>query len=359
MNKHLKSHKRDGPIVGPRAQAAIVERLKRRTLGGGKLSGPCLPALIEHYVAKAIKLFDVLDRPLGGAELSGFRSLMKTKLEEGFEASPHARFVLSYHPSETDPMAIACSFSVIVPSLEEQITEWVQTSGAIEPFGKYPDAKVLDVARQLQERGPLRVLDVGAGTGRNSLPLARMGLNVVAIEPVAQFAEQLRKAATDEGLSCAVIEGDVFDDATECAVDSYELVVLSEVVTHFTEQELRNALPKLVAALSADGTLLLNAFVARSGYQPDALARQASSSVWSSFFTRQELAAITLRGGLELVSDEPALDYEQAHSLPEAWPPTSWYVSWAQGKNLFATSEGTAPIELRWLAYRRSNRSAV
>ena len=69
--------------------------------------------------------------------------------------------------------------------------------------------------------------------------------------------------------------------------------------------------------------------------------------------TPGELKSLVARLGLELVSDESALEYERAHLPPEAWPPTSWFENWAKGHNLFDVTCGTAPIELRWLELRR------
>src|SRR5262249_19049446 len=149
-------------------------------------SGPCLPALTEHFIAKAMKLFDVMDRPLQGAELTAFRSMFGKNLREGYEASPHARFVLAYRPDETNPIAVSCTVSIYIPTLEQQFTEWVQTSGADEPFGYDADAKVLEIAGMLEGSGSARVLDIGAGTGRNSIPLARRGLRVDAIETIPE-----------------------------------------------------------------------------------------------------------------------------------------------------------------------------
>ena len=38
---------------------------------------------------------------------------------------------------------------------------------------------------------------------------------------------------------------------------------------------------------------------------------------------------------------------------PEAWPPTSWFESWALGSNLFDVPTGSSPFELRWLLCQR------
>jgi hypothetical protein len=58
----------------------------------------------------------------------------------------------------------------------------------------------------------------------------------------------------------------------------------------------------------------------------------------------------------ELVSDEAVIEYERMNLPPDAWPPTSWLVSWASGGNAFDLEEGRAPIELRWLVFRCAER---
>jgi 2-polyprenyl-3-methyl-5-hydroxy-6-metoxy-1,4-benzoquinol methylase len=69
-----------------------------------------------------------------------------------------------------------------------------------------PNEDLLRYARELQScrigasSQPLRVLDIGGGAGRNALPLARLGLDVVCTDFV--FANVARRAhKTESGRS--------------------------------------------------------------------------------------------------------------------------------------------------------------
>lgn len=56
-----------------------------------------------------------------------------------------------------------------------------------------------------------RVLDIGIGQGRNALPLARQGLEIVGIDPSGVAVETVREAATREGLPLEAIQTDFRD----------------------------------------------------------------------------------------------------------------------------------------------------
>lgn len=335
--------------------SAVLERLKARTVAAGSFSGVCLPALAQHYLERLSELFAVIDRPLGPEEALQFRHSFVNTLKQGFAQSPHARFLLAYRPAES--RGVDCALSIFVPSLEEQYRDWLTATAGAEPFGKHPDARVMALAEALQQAGDsrARVLDVGAGDGRNALPLARLGLLVDALEPVSELSAVLREAAAREALSTSVLEQDLLSEELELPSQRYQLIVLSEVLPHLSVQDLKAVLPRLTRALAPGGRLLMNAFVAEKGYTPDALALQAAPSVWSSFLTRSELAALASDSGITLVSDEGCVAYEKARLPLGAWPPTPWYANWASGHNLFAHSAGHAPIELRWLEYRQAS----
>lgn len=237
--------------------------------------------------------------------------------------------------------------------MDEMYASWV---GARPPplFGAYPDAKVMAVAKSLAALGPVSVLDVGAGTGRNAIPLARAGYTVTALEPVPPFVAELRKAAAAAGVSVAVLEASALSPELQLPHGAFQLAVLSEVITHSRDRdEMLALITNVAAAIAPDGRILFNAFVALDGYKPDAVARQVSDVAGSAIFTRAELAALTERLPLALVSDESAHDYEQAHLPAEAWPPTLWFEDWAHGRNVFALPPAKVPVELRWLEFRR------
>ena len=47
-------------------------------------------------------------------------------------------------------------------------------------------------------------------------------------------------------------------------------------------------------------------------------------------------------------------EYEKEHLPPGGWPPTSWYADWVSGLDLFPVERDQAPIEMRWLVFRRT-----
>jgi hypothetical protein len=83
------------------------------------------------------------------------------------------------------------------------------------------------------------VLDIGGGSGRNTLALARRGHPVDVVEMTPKFADTIRADADRESLNVRVIQRDIFttdDDLRR----NYRMIVLSEVVSDFrTSQQLR------------------------------------------------------------------------------------------------------------------------
>jgi SAM-dependent methyltransferase len=87
---------------------------------------------------------------------------------------------------------------------------------------------------------PLRILDAGAGIGRNALYLAQRGHSIVAFDFAQQALARLREASAEAGLDhrISVVSGSLehefpFDDA------SFDLVLDSYVSCHFLDADLR------------------------------------------------------------------------------------------------------------------------
>jgi SAM-dependent methyltransferase len=215
-----------------------------------------------------------------------------------------------------------------------------------------PDAKVIRVSSTLGVGAP--VLDVGAGTGRNALALAAKGHPTDAIEMVPAFCKAMRDSAVRSSLPLRVFEADILSSQLRLERAHYRLAFASEVLTHFgSADEARALFVKLADALAPGGLLLFNVFLGRNGYEPDRLAREFGHTWFASLFSRSELAFLVDELPFEFVSDESMFEFEKAHTEPTAWQPTSWFESWSQGSNVFDLPVGKAPIDLRWLVYRR------
>lgn len=333
---------------------AMLRRLPRRVSARAEVSLPAVPGLLEHYV----KLFDVtweaLGRKFKEAELDEFRQSLRVRLEQAFNTSSISRVVVSYETDAAPKTSLSWKVVGMVASYTDEYQRWVDTRPP-PLFGNHADAKALDVARSLGEPSRVAVLDVGAGTGRNTVPLLAEGFVVDAVEPASALAAILRQSVEQAGATCAVVEGDILDPALALPRSEYQLLLLSEVVaSHFRSvDQLRSLFEAASRVLAPGGVLLFNAFVSDGGYKPDDTARQLSQVFWCTLFTRRELELASHGLPLERQSDESAAEYEKEH-LPEGqYPPTGWYEGWSGGQDLFDLPAERPPMELRWLAYRK------
>ena len=101
---------------------------------------------------------------------------------------------------------------------------------------------------------PARVLDIGAGTGRDAAALAEMGHQVVAAEPTAEMRAHAARLHTSPRIEW------VDDSLPDLAVltargDTFDLVMMTAVWMHLDDDQRRRAMPS-VARLVRPGGLL-------------------------------------------------------------------------------------------------------
>jgi SAM-dependent methyltransferase len=263
--------------------------------------------------------------------------------------------VVTYSTDPPPKTSITWKIVAMSASFTDEYQHWTEVRTP-PLFGKHADAKAMDAARSLGTPAEVAVLDVGAGTGRNSLPLAREGFQVDAVEPAPALCKLLKADIETEKLGIGVVEGDILDDAIVTPRSQYQMILLSEVVaSHFRSiEQVRKLFTVAGRLLTPGGLLVFNAFLSDGGYKPDDTAKQLSQVLWCALFTRRDMELACEGLPFERLADESAADYERAH-LPEgAWPPTGWYEGWSAGQDLFDLPGDRCPMELRWLVYRKS-----
>lgn len=343
------------PVGSVEATQLLKESMTRRALGQSSvrtsITLPAAPGMVDEYLTLCANLTADLGRRFSDDDRAQTRKMLKRELAVAYSASPRSTITIVLIAPGGRPLQYAVSANK--STLQREYAYWM-SSRKPPLFGTEPDARVWALANEAADPARHRILDIGAGTGRNALPLARRGHPVDAVELTPKYAEILRFDAEQESLDVRVIVRDVFASIDDLRRD-YQLILLSGVVSDFwTTQQLRGLFELAAQCLAPGGRLLFNAFLTCRGFTPDKTARELGQYFYSSFFTRDEMAAAASELPLELVADDSAHDYEKVH-LPEgAWPPTGWYADWASGLNPFGVDREMSPIELRWLVYQKT-----
>ncbi len=103
---------------------------------------------------------------------------------------------------------------------------------------------------------PARILDVGAGTGRDAAWLASLGHRITAVEPTDAMrlpAAKLHPSPLIEWLDDSLPELALLRGRGE----AFDLILLSAVWMHFDRDQRRQAMATLAALLRSGGMLIL------------------------------------------------------------------------------------------------------
>lgn len=351
MATSKKSQRETNPNV---LKPAMLRRLPRRSSASGQILWPAVPALLDYYTQQLHTIFAALGRVFSPEEMKRVREILERKLKAGFEASPYSKVCVDYYTEPPPNTALTYTISHRVITIADEYEQWVKTR---KPplFGAHADVKVMDLAKSLGEPGSVTVLDIGAGTGRNTLPLALAGYRADAVELAPALANVLREAVAAANASVRVFEGDALDPALEIPKHHYQLIFLAEVVaSHFRGVEhVRRLFERCLELLAPGGLLLFSAFLCGGGYKPEPLARELGEALWCTVFTRADLDAAAAGLPYVRVSDESVHDYEKENMDPAHWPPTGWFPDWTRGLDLFDVPADKSPLDLRWVVYRK------
>lgn len=140
---------------------------------------------------------------------------------------------------------------------------------------------------------PARVLDVGAGSGRDAAWLAEMGHSVLAVEPSATFRAEGARRHPNPAITWI---DDQLPDLIRVS-GRFDLVLLSAVWQHVCRQDRPGAFTRLAELLAPGGLLLISL---RLG-PPDVARQMHSVSV-------RELCDLANRSGLAVVREAPLPD---------------------------------------------------
>ncbi|MGH3794024.1 MAG: class I SAM-dependent methyltransferase [Pseudonocardiaceae bacterium] len=119
-----------------------------------------------------------------------------------------------------------------------------------------PDKGLIDAVGGQSRRRPGRALDLGCGTGRNAIYLARHGWEVTGVEMVGHELSVARRNAAAVGVAPRLLRGDVTRLAELDIGDGYTLL-MDGGCYHMVPQGRRDAYAASVTEVSASGALLI------------------------------------------------------------------------------------------------------
>ena len=120
-----------------------------------------------------------------------------------------------------------------------------------------PLAEKYEAVLHLLPAASSRILDIGAGSGKDAFDLAVLGHRVLAVEPTPVL---LAGAMARHGHPAIAWLDDGLPDlaATRARGETFDLILLSAVWMHLDADQRRRAMPNVAALLADGGTLILS-----------------------------------------------------------------------------------------------------
>ena len=109
---------------------------------------------------------------------------------------------------------------------------------------------------KLSPQGSGIAIDLGAGCGFQSIPLAKAGYSVTAIDFDANLLSELKSNA--DGLEITTIQGDLLDFDKSLNTDAELVVCMTDTILHLESKEkVASLFAKVFAALETDGKFII------------------------------------------------------------------------------------------------------
>lgn len=111
------------------------------------------------------------------------------------------------------------------------------------------------LAQVLVGKPPLRILDVGAGTGRDAAAIARLGHHVIAVDPSTKMLRLARTLHSDPRITW-------LSDALPCLAkvqgQTFDIILLSAVWMHIPPAEREQAFRRIASLIAPSGSVYIS-----------------------------------------------------------------------------------------------------
>jgi protein-L-isoaspartate O-methyltransferase len=127
----------------------------------------------------------------------------------------------------------------------------------IERYERISAAEAHQSVLHLIPKTSSRILDIGAGTGRDAAWLAENGHRVVAVEPTDELrvaAQRLHPAPGIKWLDDSLPDLSVLRSRGE----EFDVIMLTAVFMHLDEQQRRRAMTNLAALMHEEGVMIMS-----------------------------------------------------------------------------------------------------
>lgn len=133
---------------------------------------------------------------------------------------------------------------------------WINLQNHLkETYGYEPESLIMEYIGEV-DKG--KVLDLGVGTGRNSLFLSTAGFQVEGVDIEESNVENYLKKAKELNLDIAATVADIRD--FEVKEDEYSLIIISWVLNFFNKKDIESILSKIKKGLKPNGMVYFSVF---------------------------------------------------------------------------------------------------
>ena len=186
-------------------------------------------------------------------------------------------------------------------------------------YGDVPSAPLAAYLSQVPCSG--RALDLGAGAGRDTMALAKSGLQVTAVDLSVRGAERIRqraaKADVAESVDALVADARAFPIEEE----HYDVICATTVLDHIPAEDARQLWQKIVRGLRPGGAMYVEVHTVEDpgsdeppGCESDAPVSETADAV-INYFVANQLAGWALEpaADLRLLRYEERLEWDYTH----------------------------------------------